>query len=215
MNNWTNCSKISIHKLCDDWFSVFVLNLFHAWMLTDWCVLYMHKYWRSCLLRACALSKILFYACELMERLFFCMHNDWATLMHASWRSDLFCACLLKERFFSVFSLKERLVLWMLIEGATCFEYTYWRSDFFWVCLLKERLVLSMLIEGATCFEYAYWRKRLFFFMLTAHHVTRLNTPIHNILSTSPQLSISQVTLGTLPEDGNIMPKHVGATIYN
>jgi hypothetical protein len=31
----------------------------------------------------------------------------------------------------------------------------------------------------------------------------------------SPQLSISQKELGTLPEDGNIMPKHVGATIHN
>jgi hypothetical protein len=30
-----------------------------------------------------------------------------------------------------------------------------------------------------------------------------------------PQLSISQKALGTLPEDGNVMPKHVGATIYN
>jgi hypothetical protein len=28
-------------------------------------------------------------------------------------------------------------------------------------------------------------------------------------------LSISQKTLGTLPEDGNVMPKHVGATIHN
>jgi hypothetical protein len=27
------------------------------------------------------------------------------------------------------------------------------------------------------------------------------NTPIHNILSTAPQLSISQKALGTLPED--------------
>jgi hypothetical protein len=41
------------------------------------------------------------------------------------------------------------------------------------------------------------------------------NTPIHNILWTAPQLSISQKALGTLPEDGNIMPKHVGATIHN
>jgi hypothetical protein len=45
--------------------------------------------------------------------------------------------------------------------------------------------------------------------------VTRHNTPIHNILSTSLQLSISQKELGALPEDGNVMPKHVGATIYN
>src|SRR5215468_3914595 len=48
----------------------------------------------------------------------------------------------------------------------------------------------------------------------TAHHVTKHNTPIHNILSTAPKLSISQNALGTLPEDGNVMPKHVGATIH-
>jgi hypothetical protein len=41
------------------------------------------------------------------------------------------------------------------------------------------------------------------------------NTHIHNIQSTAPQLSISQKALGTLPEDGNVMPKHVGATIHN
>jgi hypothetical protein len=40
------------------------------------------------------------------------------------------------------------------------------------------------------------------------------NTPMHNILSTAPQLSISQKALGTLPEDGNVMPKHVGDTIH-
>jgi hypothetical protein len=45
------------------------------------------------------------------------------------------------------------------------------------------------------------------------HHVTRHNTPIHNILQTS-QMSISQKALGTFPEDGNVMPKHVGATIH-
>jgi hypothetical protein len=28
-------------------------------------------------------------------------------------------------------------------------------------------------------------------------------------------LSISQKALGTLPEDGNVMPKHVVATIHN
>jgi hypothetical protein len=45
--------------------------------------------------------------------------------------------------------------------------------------------------------------------------VTGHNMPIHNILSTGPQLSISQKALGTLPEDGNVMLKHVGATIHN
>jgi hypothetical protein len=44
---------------------------------------------------------------------------------------------------------------------------------------------------------------------------TRHNTPIHNILSTAPQFSTSQKALGTLPEDGNIMPNHVGTTIHN
>jgi hypothetical protein len=47
------------------------------------------------------------------------------------------------------------------------------------------------------------------------HHVTRHNTPIHNILSTAPQLGIYQKTLETLPKDGNAMLKHVGATIHN
>jgi hypothetical protein len=50
---------------------------------------------------------------------------------------------------------------------------------------------------------------------IATHRVTRHNTPILNILSTAPQLNISQEALGTLPEDGNIMPKHVGATIHN
>jgi hypothetical protein len=31
----------------------------------------------------------------------------------------------------------------------------------------------------------------------------------------APQLSISHKALGTLPEDGNVMPKHVGSTIHN
>jgi hypothetical protein len=37
----------------------------------------------------------------------------------------------------------------------------------------------------------------------------------HNILSTAPQLSISQKALGTLPEDGNVMATHVGDIIHN
>jgi hypothetical protein len=44
---------------------------------------------------------------------------------------------------------------------------------------------------------------------------TRHNTPIHSVLSTAPKLSVSLKALVTLPEDGNLMPKHVGATIYN
>jgi hypothetical protein len=51
--------------------------------------------------------------------------------------------------------------------------------------------------------------------VVLTQHVTISNALIHNILSTAPQLSISQKALGTLPEDGNVMPEHVGATIHN
>jgi hypothetical protein len=51
--------------------------------------------------------------------------------------------------------------------------------------------------------------------VVRAHHVTRHDTPIHNFLTTAPQLSISQKALGTFPEDGNVMSKHVGDTIHN
>jgi hypothetical protein len=50
---------------------------------------------------------------------------------------------------------------------------------------------------------------------IATHPITRHNTPVHNILLTAPQLIISQKALGTLPDDGNVMPKHVGATIHN
>jgi hypothetical protein len=51
--------------------------------------------------------------------------------------------------------------------------------------------------------------------VMGAHNFTRHKTPIHNILSTAAQLSISQTALGTLPENVNVMPNHVGATIHN
>jgi hypothetical protein len=51
--------------------------------------------------------------------------------------------------------------------------------------------------------------------VVNTHHITKHNTPIHNILSTAPPLSISQETQGTLHEDGNVMPKRVRATIHN
>jgi hypothetical protein len=58
--------------------------------------------------------------------------------------------------------------------------------------------------------EYCGWA-----WCVRTHHATRHNMPIHNILSTAPQLSISQKALGTLPEEGNVMPKYVGATIHD
>jgi hypothetical protein len=36
-----------------------------------------------------------------------------------------------------------------------------------------------------------------------------------SVLSTAPQLIISQKALGTLSEDGNVMQKHVETTIHN
>jgi hypothetical protein len=50
---------------------------------------------------------------------------------------------------------------------------------------------------------------------IAMHHVTRHNTAIHIILLTAPQSSISQKALGTLHEDGNVMPKHVSAPMHN
>jgi hypothetical protein len=59
------------------------------------------------------------------------------------------------------------------------------------------------------------WMGMLCLVVWYVHHATRHNTPIHSILSTAPQLSISQKALGTLPQDGDVMLKHVGATIHN
>jgi hypothetical protein len=63
--------------------------------------------------------------------------------------------------------------------------------------------------------ETVYTEIDMFCVVITTHHVIRHITPIHNILSTAPQLSISQKALETIPEDGNVMPKHVGDTIHN
>ena len=42
-----------------------------------------------------------------------------------------------------------------------------------------------------------------------------ITLPSSGNISRAPQLSISQKALGTLPEDGIVMQKHVGATIHN
>jgi hypothetical protein len=55
----------------------------------------------------------------------------------------------------------------------------------------------------------------VWYLLHVAHHVARHNTTINDILSSTHQLSISQKALGTLPEDGNVMPKHVGDTVHN
>jgi hypothetical protein len=72
-------------------------------------------------------------------------------------------------------------------------------------CSIEEQSTLWM---GALCL--VTWCVTI-----SAYHVTKHNTPIHNILSTASQLSISLKLLGTFPEEGDIMPKHVGTTIHN
>src|SRR5215510_14215333 len=71
-----------------------------------------------------------------------------------------------------------------------------------------------LIMYGSFCmFRYyiAIFREGFY----TAHHVTRHNMPIHNILSTASQLSISPKALETLPEYSNVMPKHAEATKHN
>jgi hypothetical protein len=72
-----------------------------------------------------------------------------------------------------------------------------------YVSILRERSSTLYLVPSA-------WRTEI-----ATHHVTKHNTPIHNILSTAPQLSIFQKALGTLPVDGNVMPKLVRNIIHN
>jgi hypothetical protein len=71
----------------------------------------------------------------------------------------------------------------------------------------KNQQIHQLFIQFINC---VWWRPHM-----ATHHATKHNTPIHNILLTAPQFSISQKALGTLPETGNVMPKHVGATIHN
>jgi hypothetical protein len=42
-----------------------------------------------------------------------------------------------------------------------------------------------------------------------------VSSGVVRVLSTAPQLSISQKAIGMLPDDGNVMPKHVEVTIHN
>jgi hypothetical protein len=83
--------------------------------------------------------------------------------------------------------------------------------------LLKQFCVVAVRVYGLQLLKCGQLSRDATKSLVTwcTHHVTRHNTPIHNILSTAPQLSISQKALGTLPGDGNVMPKHVGANIHN
>jgi hypothetical protein len=117
-------------------------------------------------------------------------------------------------------------VMWAAIVGSFC-EF---RLRKLWVCgnFIARRLLYGYLDKFqlksilGLLFEIQEWAPTLLRWQRSAwrseiatHYVTRHNTPIHSILSTDPQLSISQKALGTLPEYGNVMPKHVGATIHD
>jgi hypothetical protein len=93
-------------------------------------------------------------------------------------------------------------------RNLTSYIYIYGREFLLGILLLEPCISLIYAWKTNRCTNYS-------FSLLITHHVTRHNTYIHNILSTAPQFSISQKELGTLPEDGNVMPKRVGATIHN
>src|SRR5215510_1868836 len=63
--------------------------------------------------------------------------------------------------------------------------------------------------------EYCGWASCILDVVRGAHHVTRHNTQ-HPQYSTDSS-SVEHLSEGTrtLPENGNVMPKHVGATIHN
>jgi hypothetical protein len=74
----------------------------------------------------------------------------------------------------------------------------------------RLRMSGAVRVVGVLCVVVWCMHHATTYNMWCMHHATA-----HNILSTAPQLSISQKALGTLPEDGNVMPKHVIATIHN
>jgi hypothetical protein len=77
--------------------------------------------------------------------------------------------------------------------------------------LMKKYEMCAIVSNGLNILSTEYIHLQSYFLEM----VDRNNTPIHNILSTAPQFSISQKALGTLPKDGNIMSKHAAATIHN
>jgi hypothetical protein len=82
---------------------------------------------------------------------------------------------------------------------------------------LRERInsAIGNVTQDMLEWVWREWKYRLDMVVRGDLNVTRHKTPIHNVLSTAPQLSISQKALGTLPEDGNGMPKCVEATKHN
>jgi hypothetical protein len=85
--------------------------------------------------------------------------------------------------------------------------------------MLPDKIFLPRILFLEPCILLTYaWKTNQYTnysFSLLIMYGSSYNTPTHNILSTDPQLSISQKAPGTLPEDDNVMLKHVGATVHN
>jgi hypothetical protein len=95
-------------------------------------------------------------------------------------------------------------------------DFASWTAHFVNICV-KNQQMQHLLIQFINYVWYLLHVSELHRHChLRSPRTTSLHTtPIHNILSTAPQLSISQKALWTLPEDGNVMPKHVGDTKHN
>jgi hypothetical protein len=88
-------------------------------------------------------------------------------------------------------------------------DFASWTVHFVNICA-KNQQMQQIFIQ---CINYVWYL--LLVSALHCHPQGGHNTPIHNILSTAPWLSISQKALGPLPEEGNVLPKHVWATIHD
>jgi hypothetical protein len=75
----------------------------------------------------------------------------------------------------------------------------------YYIVIFRERAFWEMLNWGAV--DRILWMGVFF-----SSDLVRGNL---RSISTAPQLSISQEALGMLPEDGNVIPQLVGATIHN
>jgi hypothetical protein len=71
-----------------------------------------------------------------------------------------------------------------------------WRDFLLWILLLEPCISFVYLWKTYKCNNYSFSLLIIYDSSYT-HHVTTHNTPIYNILSTAPQLSISQKALGT------------------
>src|SRR5215471_4805031 len=110
----------------------------------------------------------------------------------------------------AVSTLKIKIPVKIYVENQQIHQLLIQFINYVWYLLhvsaLHCHLQGGFLVPSERCsiekqsIEYCGWT--------CCHHVSRHNTSIHNILSTASQLSISQKALETLPEDGNVMPKH-------